>query len=149
MIDERGKKWDERRRRDPYEARISRHEIAKATGENLRLPCNGSRELAKFSGPSGRRETEKERRQVRDVRWAAPRDRASQAPPLLFTETDRRSNGAARNRVPPRPRTIFLSPRAASSYHTSDASPIRIAPLRLASFSSPDYRFTTRVPCFS
>lgn len=37
-----GKKWNERRRRGLYEARISRHEIA-ATGENLRSLIIGRR----------------------------------------------------------------------------------------------------------
>lgn len=75
-----GKKWNERRRRGLYEARISRHEIA-ATRENLRGLIMGRRAGRVLRTRTGReRKREGEGEQVRDVRWAAPQGRASEAP---------------------------------------------------------------------
>lgn len=80
-----GKKWNERRRRGLYEARISRHEIA-ATRENLRGLIMGRRagRVLRTRRENGERKKEREREgegeQVRDVRWAAPQGRASEAP---------------------------------------------------------------------
>lgn len=59
-----------------HEARISRHEIA-ATRENLRGLIMGRGWLGSQDSAV---EKERKREQVRDVRWAAPQGRASEAP---------------------------------------------------------------------
>ena len=59
-----GKKWNERRRRGLYEARISRHEIA-ATRENLRGLIMGRRAGRVLRTRTGReRKRERERRRT-------------------------------------------------------------------------------------
>lgn len=74
-----------------YEARISRHEIA-ATRENLRGFIMGRGRVGSQDEPRGEREKERTGawRQVGST--SGPRE---WGPSLLFTETDRRSNGAA------------------------------------------------------